>query len=134
MLDVNVDMGILILRIAVGVVMIAHGIPKIFWKRKIYDKKWKNDYGLPVGSVIFTGFLQVLCGLAVVVGFYTQIAALILTLNMLVATYTSIWKHGEGFLTTPEGKGWDINFLLIGTFLALIFLGDGAHSLVAWLS
>lgn len=125
------DVGILILRISVGIVMVAHGLPKIFWKREVFNKKWKKEYGFPLGSVILTGIVQVLGGLAIIVGFYTQISAFILALNMLVATYVSIWNHGEPFLSTPEGKGWDVNFLILAVLIALIFLGSGAWSLVA---
>jgi putative oxidoreductase len=125
------DVGILILRISVGIVMVAHGLPKIFWKREVFNKKWKKEYGFPLGSVILTGVVQVLGGLAIIVGFYTQISAFILALNMLVATYVSIWNHGEPFLSTPEGKGWDVNFLILAVLIALIFLGSGAWSLVA---
>jgi putative oxidoreductase len=126
-----VDLGILILRVAVGIVMVAHGIPKIFWKRKVFNKKWKEEYGFPLGSVILTGIVQVVGGLAILVGIFTSLSALILTLNMLVAAYVSIWPHGEPFLSTPEGKGWDINLLLIGALIALIFFGDGNWSLAA---
>ena len=128
-----VDMGILILRITVGVVMIAHGVPKLFWKRKVFNKKWREEYGFPLGSVILTGIVQVAGGLAILVGVFTSPSALILALNMVVAVYVSIWKHGEPFLSTPEGKGWDVNFLLIGALTALIFFGDGTWSLVGWL-
>ena len=128
-----VDMGILILRIAVGVVMVAHGVPKLFWKRKVFNKKWREEYGFPLGSVILTGIVQVAGGLTILVGVFTSLSALILALNMVVAAYISIWKHGEPFLSTPEGKGWDVNFLLIGALTALIFFGDGTWSLVGWL-
>ena len=30
------------------------------------------------------------------------------------------------------GKGWDVNFLLIGALLALVLLGSGAWSLYGW--
>ena len=126
-----VDWGILILRVAVGIVMIAHGVPKIFWKRKVFNKKWREEYGLPLGSVIMTGIAQVVGGLAILVGVFTSAASLVLALNMLVATYSSIWKHGEGFLSTPEGKGWDVNFLLIAALIALILFGVGNWSLAA---
>ncbi|MCK5315141.1 MAG: DoxX family protein [Anaerolineales bacterium] len=124
------DVGILILRIAVGIVMVAHGLPKIFWKRELFNKKWKKEYGFPLGSVLLTGIVQVVGGLAIIVGVFTQLSALILSLNILVATYVSIWKHQEPFLSTPDGKGWDVNFLLVATLIALIFLGSGAWSLV----
>lgn len=126
------EVGILILRIAVGIVMVAHGLPKIFWKRKVFDKKWKKEYGFPLGSVLITGIVQVVGGFAIILGVYTQFASFILALNMLVATYVSIWPHGEPFLSTPEGKGWDVNFLLVGGLITLIFTGGGAWSLVGF--
>ena len=107
------DIGILILRVAVGIVMVAHGVTKIFWKRGVYNKKWREGYGFPLGSVILTGIFQAAGGLAILVGVFTSASALILALNMVVATYVSIWKHGEPFLSMPEGKGWDVNFLLL---------------------
>ena len=116
-----VEVGILILRVAVGIVMVAHGLPKIIWKREVFNKKWKKEYGFPLGSVLLTGIAQVVGGLAIAVGFYTQLSAIILALNMLVATYISIWNHHEPFLSTPEGKGWDVNFLLVGALIALSF-------------
>ncbi len=124
-----IDVAILILRVVVGIVMVAHGLPKLFWKRKVFNKKWRQEYGFPMGSVLLTGIVQAVGGLAIIIGVFTQFAALILALNMLVATYISIWSHSEGFLSTPEGKGWDVNFLLIGALVALIFLGDGTLSL-----
>jgi len=127
-----VDVGILILRISVGIVMVAHGLPKIFWKRELFNKKWKKEYGFPLGSVILTGIVQVVGGLAIIVGIFTQLSSLILALNMLVATYISIWKHDEPFLSTPEGKGWDVNFLLVGALITLVLLGGGTWSLGRW--
>ena len=127
-----IDVGILILRISVGIVMVAHGLPKIFWKRELFNKKWKKEYGFPLGSVIITGIVQVAGGLAIIVGIFTQLSSLILALNMLVATYVSIWKHNEPFLSTPEGKGWDVNFLLVGALISLVLLGGGAWSLGGW--
>ena len=86
-----------------------------------------------MGSVILTGIFQAAGGLAILVGVFTSASALILALNMVVATYVSIWKHGEPFLSTPEGKGWDVNFLLLAALTALIFFGDGNWSLAGWL-
>jgi len=128
-----VDLSVLILRVSVGIVMVAHGLPKIFWKRRLFDKKWRQEYGFPQGSVLLTGIVQVAGGGAIIVGVFTQFSALILALNMVVATYISIWNHHEPFLTTPEGKGWDINFLLIGTLVMLILLGDSRWSLSGWI-
>ncbi len=126
------DLGILTLRITVGLVMIAHALPKLFWKRKLYNEKWRKEYGFPLGSVLLTGILQLAGGTALLLGVYTRLAAIILVINMLVATYISIRKHGEPFLSTPEGKGWDVNLLLVGALVALILIGGGTWSLVGW--
>ena len=126
------DLGILVLRISVGIVMIAHGLPKIFWKRQLFNEKWKKEYGFPLGSVIITGIVQVVGGLFIILGIFTQISSLILALNMLVATYVSIWNHKEPFLSTPEGKGWDVNFLLVGALVTLVLTGSGSWALGRW--
>lgn len=125
------DIGLLILRLAVGIVMTIHGVYK-FQNKALFDEKWRVGYGLPRGSVVLTGTLQVLGGLAIAGGVYSRVAALMLLPVMLVATYVSIGKHHESFLSGPQGKGWDVNLLLMGALVALIFLGDGKWSLAGW--
>ena len=127
-----VDIATIILRIALGITMVAHGWHKIE-KRTILDHKWKHEYGFPVGSVLLTAIAQIVGGCAIAIGIFTSLASFLLALNLIVATYVSIWKHHEGFLSLPEGKGWDINFLLVGTLTAMIFLGDGNWSLAGLL-
>lgn len=125
------DVGLLILRIAVGIVMVLHGVLK-FRRKAVLDRKWLEGYGLPQGSVLLTGILQVAGGLAITVGVYGRLAALVLVPVMLVATWVSICKHREPFLSGPDTKGWDINFLLTGALVALVLLGDGKWSLAEW--
>ncbi|MBI4207806.1 MAG: DoxX family protein [Betaproteobacteria bacterium] len=125
------DAAILILRVVLGVVIVLHGAYK-FRNKSLFDRKWQEDYGFPKGSVLLTGVVQVACGLAIIGGVFGRVAALILLLVMAVATYVCIAKHREPFLSTPEGKGWDINFLVMGSLVALILLGDGKWSLAGW--
>lgn len=126
-----IDLGILILRFSLGMVLIPHGVYK-FQKKQFFDKKWREEYGLPVGSVLLTGIVQIVGGLAIILGIYPSLSALVQIVVMLVATWVSIWKHKEPFLSTPEGKGWDVNLLLIGALIALILLGSGTWSLLGW--
>jgi len=75
--------------------------------------------------------LQIVTGLAIILGIYTRYAAFIQVLIMIVASYVSIWKNREPFLSLPpSGKGWDINFLLLGAFIALTLLGGGKWALL----
>ncbi len=123
------DIAALILRLFLGIVMIPHGVHK-FQIINFLNKKWLNEYGFPVGSVALAGAVQIITGLAIVLGVYSRYAAIIQAIVMVVGTYTSIWKEREKFLSLPTGKGWDINFLLIGTFIILALLGGGTLALL----
>jgi len=125
-----IDLAILALRLFVSIVMIPHGVHKL-QIISIVNQKWHEEYGFPVGSVALVGILQIVTGLAMIFGLYSRYAALIQTLIMLVATYVSIWRNREPFLSLPTGKGWDINLLMMGVFIALILLGDGHWSLLS---
>ncbi len=96
------DVAILILRIVVGTVMIFHGVYK-FQQKELFDKKWREDYGFPQGSVLLSGILQIAGGLAIFAGVYGRLAALALFLVMLLATYISIGKHHEPVPARPGG-------------------------------
>ena len=125
-----IDLAILLLRLSLGIVMIPHGVHKLQTLNKV-NTKWREDYGFPMGTVALVAILQIVTGLAVVLGIYTRYAALIQALITVVATYVSIWKNREPFLSLPTGKGWDINLLLMGAFIALILLGDGSWALLS---
>ncbi|MBU4224199.1 MAG: DoxX family protein [Chloroflexi bacterium] len=125
------DLAILILRLFLGIVMIPHGVHKL-QIRDVLDKKWRDEYGFPVGSVVLTGIIQIVGGVALILGVYGRYNALIQAVIMVVATYVSIWKHREPFPSLPTGKGWDVNFLLVGAFVVLMLLGDGSWALLGW--
>ncbi len=50
------DMGLLILRVAVGVVMVLHGVIKLR-KMSLFDAKWL-EYGFPQGPAPPAGCLR----------------------------------------------------------------------------
>ena len=125
-----VDLAILMLRLFTAIVMIPHGTHKFHGLKEV-NVKWRKEYGFPTGTVAFVGVIQIITGLAVMLGVYTRHAAFIQILIMLVATYVSIWKNREPFLSLPpSGKGWDINFLLLGVFIVLTLLGGGKWALL----
>jgi len=123
------DLAILLLRLSLGFVMIPHGVHKLQTLDNA-NEKWHAEYGFPVGTVAMVAILQIVAGLAVILGIYTHYAALVQTLIMVVATFVSIWKNREPFLSLPTGKGWDINVLLLGAFIVLIISGGGNIALL----
>jgi putative oxidoreductase len=135
MSEIAVDLTSLILRITLGVIMVSHGIPKIK-KREVLGKKWNDHYGIPKATVWLTGILQIVGGLALLVGLFTSLTALILSMDMLVALFICIFNshHREPFNSVTPEKGWDVNLLLVGSLVAVILLGGGKWSLDALLS
>jgi putative oxidoreductase len=135
MSEIAVDLATLILRLALGVIMISHGIPKIK-KREVLGKKWNDHYGVPKATIWLTGILQIVGGLALLVGLFTSLTALILTLDMLAALFICIFNshHREPFNSVTPVKGWDVNLLLVAALVAILILGGGKWSLDALLS
>ena len=135
MSEIAVDLATLILRLSLGVIMISHGIPKIK-KREVLGKKWNDHYGVPKATIWLTGILQIVGGLALLVGLFTSLTSLILTLDMLAALFICIFNshHREPFNSVSPVKGWDVNLLLVGALVAVMILGGGKWSLDGLLS
>ena len=135
MSEIAVDLATLILRLSLGVIMISHGIPKIK-KREVLGKKWNDHYGVPKATIWLTGILQIVGGLALLVGLFTSLTSLILTLDMLAALFICIFNshHREPFNSVTPVKGWDVNLLMVGALVAVMLLGGGKWSLDALLS
>src|SRR3989304_6043807 len=103
------DLAILILRITVGIILFAHGLHK-FQKWDELNRIWREDCGLPPGSVGLAGVLQIVGGAGIILGVFLLYVVPVQIVVMLVATWVSIWKHREPFRSTPHGKGWDVVF------------------------
>ena len=127
------NLAIFLLRVSIGIIMLAHGVYKI-QKKAFFDKKWKDEYKLPQGSVLLNIVVQIAGATTLFLGFYSRYVSVVLMLNMLVAWYICIWKHREPFLSTPEGKGWDFNYLLVTALVVLILMGDGGWSILELLA
>lgn len=132
--EVAVDLTSLILRMTLGVIMVSHGIPKIR-KREVLGKKWNDHYKIPKETVLLTGILQIVGGVALIVGLFTSLTAFVLTFDMVAALLICVFNshHREPFNSVSPEKGWDVNLLLVGSLIAVILLGGGAWSLDVWL-
>ena len=118
------DISLLILRIGLGIIFILHGWPKI-----------KNPTGMKgmVGTLpsILAAIAEFFGGLGILLGFLTQIAALGIFFNMLVALYFHKFKWKDIFIG-KEKFGYEYPFILCLAALALLLLGAGAYSIDAY--
>ncbi len=119
------DWGLLALRLVLAATFIAHGKMKWgMWKMQPSDK-------LPAPMLNLLRLFSIcepLGGVALIVGFLTQLAALGLTLIMLGALNLKIRTMKAPFMVT-EKAGWEFELLIAGGALALIFTGAGAFAL-----
>lgn len=119
----NNDLGLLILRITVSVLMLLHGISK-FSGGLDFIKSMLSEKGIP--EFIAYGVLvgEILAPIAIIIGFRTRIAAAIFAFNCLVAV---LMAHSAEIFTMGEHGGWALELIGLYFFgaLALFFTGAG---------
>lgn len=117
----------LVLRIALGVLFLAHAGLKIFVFTPAGTAQFFGSLGLPPALAYLTILAEVAGGIALILGFHARIAALALVPILLGAIFT---VHGSAgfFFTNPKG-GWEFLALWIAGLLALALVGDGAFAL-----
>src|SRR5260221_1508016 len=123
------DIGLLILRLVVGLALAAHGSQKLFG--------WFGGYGIAgtggflesigfrPGKVmaVISGLGETAGGLGLALGVLTPLSAALVIATMLVAS--SVHIHNGFFITK---QGYEYNLVLIAGALALAFVGPGRIS------
>jgi putative oxidoreductase len=118
--------AVLLLRVSLGLLFLAHAALKIFVFSVPGTVDFFQSLGLPAVVAYGVMALEVLGGIALIIGFYAPYVALPLALEML-GTIVSV--HGEnGWLFTNEGGGWEYPALWTVALIALFLLGDGAYA------
>ena len=115
--------GLLALRLALGIIFFSHGYPKLA-HQGAGMQGFFVQHGLPGNFVYIAGVLEVFCGLLLVLGLFTRGAALLLAIEMGVA----IWKvhSNSGYLAVHE---YEFPLTLLTACFALATVGAGAISL-----
>jgi putative oxidoreductase len=124
------DLGKLILRFAVGGLLLFHGIFKlqhgVDWIMPLLA-----NFGLP-GFLAYGSYLgEVLAPILLLVGWQVRIAALAVAFDLFMAIVLAL--RGRAFSIREGGGGWAIElevFFILGA-LALFFLGGGRYAAAA---
>lgn len=117
--------GIMLLRLALGVMYLAHASLKFF----IFTLPGTAAYFSSVG---FPGFLaypvfaaEVAGGTAILLGIHTRFFSIMLLPVLLGA----LWVHfPNGWVHTSPGGGWEYPLFLVVASISQSLLGDGAYA------
>jgi putative oxidoreductase len=118
-LDRLQPLALLLMRLALGAIMVAHGYHKVFGGLH-HHAQMVAGLGLPAWLGYVSAFVELLGGLLILVGFFTRAAAFALCVELVVA----IWKvHLHNGLVGPTGFEFPLAVATLA--FALIFFGGG---------
>jgi putative oxidoreductase len=122
--------AILIIRIAVGFVFVTEGIQKFLFPADLGAGRFAH-IGIPAPEVMapFVGGLEIVGGLALLLGLLTRVFAGPLLISMLVAITSTklVTLAKNGFWKTSHEARTDL--LMIAGLLLILVLGPGVRSL-----
>jgi putative oxidoreductase len=113
------DYALVLLRLMVGLVFIDSGYNDL----KNLDARSKG-LGLPRNLTLFLAAAELLGGIAVIIGFLPQLAAIGLILIMLGAIQKKIFVWKTGFWG-KIGLGWNYECILISMLLVILCTNGG---------
>src|SRR4051812_32317653 len=122
------SVGLLILRVVLGVTMAAHGYNKFFGGGRIKGTAgWFESIGMKPGTfhARVAASTEMAAGIGLALGLLTPIPAAGFIALMLVAAWT-VHRH-NGFFIVKEG--WEYNLVLAVTAVAVGTIGPGKVSL-----
>ena len=118
--------GAFLTRIALGIILLAHGSLKIFVFTVPGTVSFFSSLGLPAIAAYLTIFGEIMGGAALVLGVYARLVALLSLPILLGAT----WVHlGNGWLFTNQGGGWEYPVLLIVLAIVVAIQGSGSFAI-----
>jgi putative oxidoreductase len=124
----QLSLGLAVLRVAVATIFIRHGAQKLFVSGFAGVAGAFTHMGIPFPGLMgpLIGLLEFFGGLALVAGLLTRLVALGLVFDMLGAIV--LVRLAAGF------SKYELEFLLLGSSLALVLTGAGRFSVDALLA
>jgi len=118
----NRNLGLVLFRVAVGMVFLAHGWGKVNSLPMV--EGMFAGMGLGAGTGIFIAYLEVIGGLALILGVFTRVFGVIFGIEMLVAVFLT--GFGKGLY-----KPHELELVLMLLSFGIALTGSGKYSLYA---
>ena len=120
------DVGKLVLRAALAILLLFHGVSKLIGGVGFITGMLAKA-GLPpaLGYLVYIG--EVVAPLLILLGIWTRAAALVVVINMIVAL---LLVHAAQFFTMSQTGGWalELQGFYLASAIAVALLGAGRYS------
>jgi putative oxidoreductase len=120
LVKLNPDIGLLLIRIALGLGFVMHGTQKLSSMPGII--KFFGSLGLPPFMAWLVAITETVSGVAILLGWYTQFAGFAISIVMVTAI--ALVKLKKGYL----GGGYELELTYLLVALGLALTGPGKHS------
>jgi putative oxidoreductase len=130
-----IDLGLLIIRLVIGVLFIGHGAQKLFGWFGGYGLKgtggWFESIGIKPGVImaLFAGLAELLGGLLFALGLLTPLAGILIAGTMVMAI---VKVHAPNGLWATS-NGYEYNLTLLAVAIGIALIGPGQYALDAFL-
>lgn len=130
------DHSLLILRVVLGIVLMAHGLQKAFgwfngfgWNNTI--NYFTGYVGIPAALGAFVILIETLGALFLVLGFAGRINAALMGIVIIGAMIGDHAKNGfyMNWFSIQKGEGIEFDLLFIAISIALVLKGSGSFSI-----
>ena len=126
--ETQIDAGLLVMRLVVGAIFIAHGGQKIFTMGFDGVAGGFGQMGVPFAEILgpFVALLEFFGGFALIAGFLTRLVSLGLGSTMIAAM---VLVHAKNGFFNPGGIEFPLS--LLGGSILLVLAGAGSWSVDA---
>ncbi len=124
--------GVLALRIAVGIIFIVHGWPKISQARMMGTGMAQMSGMSPsvmTGFTFVQGLLEAAGGVLLILGIWTQVVNVVFIIFMAGAIALKNTAMKTGFMA-QQTTGWEFDFVLLAANIMLLVIGPGSLALL----
>ncbi|MDQ6598749.1 DoxX family protein [Bacillus salipaludis] len=128
-----INVGLLIIRLVVGILFIGHGAQKLFGWFGGYGLKgtggWFESVGVKPGvtMALFAGLAELIGGILFALGLLTPLAGIIIAGTMVMAI---VKVHGPNGVWATS-NGYEYNLTLIAVTIGIALVGPGQYALDA---
>lgn len=116
------SLGLLLIRIATGLVFLMHGWMKVGNMEMV--QAMFAGLGLPAATAVFIAWIEVIGGLALILGIFPRVFGLLFGIQMLVAIYlTGFFANGY--------RQHELEIVLALLSFGIMFTGSGRFALLS---